>query len=94
MYQNITFFNDIKTKPKISNCDRIFKRQTKTFSCLNKNLETEQNESFRTKFLSTDRKRFVSIRNFVSKAKIYDHFGNKISKMKAFNLEITWVGPC
>jgi hypothetical protein len=40
---------------------------------------------------STDRKRFVSIKNFVSKTNTFDLFWNESSKTKAFDLERTLV---
>jgi hypothetical protein len=46
---------------------------------------------FGPNFSCTDRKRFVSIQNFVSKMNIFDLFWKKSSKMKAFDLERTFV---
>jgi hypothetical protein len=46
---------------------------------------------FEPKFSSIDRKRFVSIQNFVSKTNIFDLFWNKSRKTKAFDLERTLV---
>ena len=42
-------------------------------------------KAFGPEFSGTDRKRFVSIQNFVSKTNIFDLFWNKSSKMKAFD---------
>ncbi len=92
--QNRTFVfskNNIKTKPKRYKLCQSFLKTKQNFLLFQKNLETDQNKSFGPNFSSTDRKRFVSIQNFVSKTNIFDLFWNKSSKTKAFDLERTLV---
>jgi len=43
-----------------------------------------------TKIFSTDRKRFISIKNFVSKTNILDLFGTKAAKRKLPILKERW----
>jgi predicted patatin/cPLA2 family phospholipase len=54
-------------------------------------LKRTRTKAFVPKFSSNDKKRFVSIQNFVSKTNIFDLFWNKSSKTKAFDLERTLV---
>jgi hypothetical protein len=79
--------NVIKSKTKTLQIAAEFFKYKKTFSCLKKIWETNQNKSFGPKFFSTDRKRFVSFQNFVSKTNIFDLFWNTSAKTKAFHLE-------
>jgi hypothetical protein len=51
-------------------------------------------KAFGPNFSSTDRKRFASVQNFVSKTNIFDLFWNKSSKTKAFDLERILVWHC
>jgi hypothetical protein len=59
-------------------------------SCLDKFLETEQNKSFSSKILRTDRKRFNAILNFDSKTLHSIFFGTKAAKRKLPILKERW----
>jgi hypothetical protein len=85
--QNITFVflkNDIKTKPKRFKLHQGFLKTKKKLFAVLKKLEWNKTKAFGPKILSTDRKRFVSIQNFVSKTNIFDTgiFRNESSKQK------------
>ncbi len=83
-----------KLNQNVTNCARVFWRQNKTFCYSKKIWKRTRTKAFGLNFSSTDRKRFVSIQNFVSKTNIFDLFWNKSSKMKAFDLERTLVWHC
>jgi hypothetical protein len=84
---------------------KLYQNESKTLQIGQGFLKTKQNfllfqkkiwkqtrtKAFGPNFSSTDRKRFVSIQNFVSKTNIFDLFWNKSSKTKAFDLERTLV---
>jgi hypothetical protein len=80
-----------KQNEKVSNCARVFKDKTKLLIVSKKIRKQTRTKAFEPKFSSTDRKRFVSIQNFVSKTNIFDLFWNKSRKPKAFDLERTLV---
>jgi hypothetical protein len=69
----------------------FFKYKKKLFSCLKKIWKRTRTKAFGPQFSGTDRKRFVSIQNFVSKTNIFNLFWNKSTKTKAFDLERTLV---
>ncbi len=69
----------------------FFKDKTKLLVVPKKIWKRTKTKAFGPKFSSTDRKRFVSIHNFVSKTNIFDLFWNKSNKTKAFVLERTLV---
>jgi hypothetical protein len=69
----------------------IFKDKTKLLFVLKNVWKRYKTKAFGPKFLSTDRKLFISIQNFVSKTNIFDLFWNESSKTKAFDLERTLV---
>jgi hypothetical protein len=92
--QNRTFLflkNDIKTKPKRCKLRQGLKKKKKTFSCFKKIWKRTRTKAFGQKFSSTNRKRFVSFQNFVSKTNLFDLFWNKNTKTKAFDIERTLV---
>ena len=72
----------------------FFKYKKKLFSCLQKIWKRTRTKAFGPQFSGTDRKRFVSIQNFVSKTNIFDLFWNKSRKTKPFDLERTLVWHC
>jgi hypothetical protein len=93
--QNRTFVftkNYIKTKPKrFKLCQGFFKDKTNLLLVPKKNWKSTRTKAFGPNFFSTDRKRFVSIQNFVFKKNIFDLFWNKSSKTNVFDLERTLV---
>jgi hypothetical protein len=72
----------------------FFKDKTKLLIGSKKILKRTRTKAFEPKFSSTERKRFVSIQNFVSKTNIFDLFWNKSRKTKAFDLERTLICHC
>ncbi len=69
----------------------FFKDKTKLLIVPKNFLKSTRTKAFGPNFSSTDRKRFVSIQNFVSKTNIFDLFWNESSKTNAFDLERTLV---
>jgi hypothetical protein len=69
----------------------FFKDKTKLLLVPKKFWKSTRTKAFGPNFPSTDRKRFVSIQNFVSKTNIFDLFWNKSIKTNAFDLERTLV---
>jgi capsule polysaccharide export protein KpsC/LpsZ len=69
----------------------LFKNKTELLFVSINFWKRNRSKAFGPKFFSNDRKRFVSIQNFVSKTNIFDFFWNESSKTKAFDLERTLV---
>ncbi len=69
----------------------FFKDKTKLLLVPKKFWKSTRTKAFGPNFSSTDRKRFVSIQNFVSKTNIFDLIWNKSIKTNAFDLERTLV---
>jgi hypothetical protein len=78
-------------KQNVTNWPGFSEDKTKLFVVPKKIWKQTRTKAFGPNFSSTDRKRFVSIQNFVSKTNIFDLFWNKSSKTKAFDLERTLV---
>ena len=81
----------LKQNQNITNCVRVSEDKTKLFVVPKKMWKQTRTKAFGPNFSSTDRKRFVSIQNFVSITNIFDLFWNKSNKTKAFDLERTLV---
>jgi hypothetical protein len=75
----------------LQNVPGFSKDKTKLFVVPTKIWKRTKIKAFGPNCSSTDRKRFVSIQNFVSKTNIFELFWNKSNKTKAFDLERTLV---
>jgi hypothetical protein len=80
-----------KRKQNVTNWPGFSEDETKLFVLQKKIWKQTRTKACGPNFSGTDRKRFVSIQNFVSKTDIFDLFWNKSSKTKAFDLERTLV---
>jgi hypothetical protein len=69
----------------------LFKDNTKLLLVPKKIWKSTRTKAFGPNFSSNDRKRFVSIHNFVSKTNTFNLFWNKSGKTNAFDLERTLV---
>jgi hypothetical protein len=85
-------FQKVKNRTKTFGfSSQISRNKTELFVVSRKIWKLNKPIAFGPKILKSERERFVSIMNFVSKTNIFDFFGNVCRKTKANDLEKTLV---
>ncbi len=91
--QNVSIYSkNLETKPKrFDLVHKFLKQKQNVLKSQKKILKLKKLNAFGSKSLESERERFGSIINFVSKTNMFDFLGDVSRKTKANDLEITLV---